>query len=375
MTDVIALAKEIISKASVTPEDNGCQTLMCQHLEAMGFKISHYPFNDVKNFFARRGNGGPLLVFAGHTDVVPTGPLEQWTSPPFEPVERNGQLYGRGAADMKGPLAAMIVACKQFIAAHPEHKGSIGFLITSDEEGPSLDGTVKVVEHFKGKGVHFDYCIVGEPTSVETLGDMIKVGRRGSLSAKCVIHGTQGHIAYPHLADNPIHKAFPALTELTKVEWDQGYDQFQPTSFQFSNVHAGTGAGNVIPGDITVNFNFRYNPAINFEMLTNKVESILTKYELNYTIDWAHSGKPFLSTRGELLEAASASIQSICSTTTNVSTSGGTSDARFITDICPQIIELGPVNSSIHQVDECVGVEELRLLVQLYENILSRLLS
>lgn len=375
MSDTLELAKDLISRASVTPEDAGCQLLMQQRLRAIGFETEDLPFGEVSNFWARRGNSAPLLVFAGHTDVVPTGPLDAWDSDPFTPEIRDGMLYGRGAADMKGSLAAMVTACESFVAEHPNHKGSIGFLITSDEEGPSIDGTVKVVEHLVKAGIKIDMCLVGEPSSTEQLGDVIKNGRRGSLNGKLTVHGKQGHVAYPELAINPIHLAAPALAELAAIEWDQGNDYFPPTSFQISNIHSGTGAENVVPGELKAEFNLRYSTELTEQQIRAQVCEVLDRRELPYTLDWRLSGEPFLTPAGKLVEATSQAINSITHIETRLSTSGGTSDGRFIAPTGAQVLELGPINATIHQVNECVEVEALDKLSGIYHAMLKNLLT
>ena len=326
------------------------------------------------NFWARRGNTGPLFAFAGHTDVVPTGPLDQWDSHPFEPEIRDGYLYGRGAADMKGSLAAMVTACERFITRHPDHKGSIAFLITSDEEGPSINGTIKVVEALEERDEKIDWCLVGEPSSGDKLGDIIKNGRRGSLGGRLVVQGIQGHVAYPHLADNPVHRLAPALAELAAIEWDQGNDHFPPTTFQISNIHAGTGATNVIPGDVEVVFNFRFSTETTAEELQQKVESLLNKHQLKYNLQWTLSGQPFLTPERELVSAAVTAIQEVTGISTKLSTSGGTSDGRFIAPTGAQVLELGPVNATIHKINECVNTADLDILSAIYERILAKLL-
>lgn len=374
MSATLELTKTLVSRPSITPNDAGCQKILTDRLAKLGFQIEQLPFGDVSNFWARRGTQGPLLVFVGHTDVVPTGPLEQWTSHPFQPEIRDGYLYGRGTADMKGSLAAMLVACENFIAKHPDHAGSIAWLITSDEEGPSIDGTAKVVEVLKARNEKIDYCLVGEPSSTKQLGDILKIGRRGTLSGKLKVIGKQGHIAYPHLADNPIHKALPALNELINIQWDQGNAFFSPTSFQCSNIHAGTGVGNVIPGDINIQFNFRYSPEVTAEQLQQSVTTVLDKHALRYEMNWQHSGQPFLTTRGQLVDATIQAVTDVSHLTPELSTTGGTSDGRFIAPLGAQVVELGPCNHTIHQIDECVSIEELENLTLVYEKVLENLL-
>ena len=368
------LALELIGRPSVTPDDGGCQELIAQRLTKLGFAIEPMPFGEVTNLWARRGAAAPLLVFAGHTDVVPTGPLDQWQSPPFAPEIRDGYLYGRGAADMKGSLAAMVTACEAVLAQHPQHRGSIAFLLTSDEEGPSVNGTVKVMEALSARGDHIDWCVVGEPTSTKQVGDVIKNGRRGSLNGRLTVHGTQGHVAYPHLADNPIHGAAPALAELCAITWDHGNDYFPPTTFQISNIHGGTGADNVIPGDLEVTFNFRYSTELDQAGIQRRVESVLTRYGLRHTLQWKLSGEPFLTPVGELVEAAREAIRDVSGLDSQLSTSGGTSDGRFIAPTGAQVIELGPVNATIHKLNECVAVADLDSLSALYRRIVERLL-
>ncbi len=375
MSATLDLAKDLIARASVTPDDFGCQEAMIARLEPLGFGIERLRFGDVDNFWARRGDEGPLFVFAGHSDVVPTGPLDQWQSPPFVPTIRDGLLYGRGAADMKGSLAAMITACERFIRSHPNHAGSIGFLITSDEEGPSINGTVKVVEHLEARNEKMTWCLVGEPSSVKTTGDMIKNGRRGSLNAKLTVHGTQGHVAYPHLADNPIHRVTPALTELCAAQWDQGNEFFPPTTFQISNINSGTGATNVIPGNAVLLINFRFSTAVTAEQLKQRVIDILDRHSVRHTLEWTLSGNPFLTEPGDLVAAVQRSIQRVRHFDTELSTGGGTSDGRFIAPTGAQVVELGPINATIHQVNECVSVAELDQLSEIYENILVNLLA
>jgi len=381
----LRLLEALIARPSVTPKDEGCQALMSERLAAVGFESTTLTWGPadapVTNLWAVRTgrplsptDAGPTVVFAGHTDVVPTGPLEQWTSPPFVPTHRDGQLYGRGAADMKSSLAAMVVACEEFVAAHPAHTGRIAFLITSDEEGPSVDGTVKVCEWLTARGERLDACIVGEPTSVDTLGDMIKNGRRGSLSGKLRVKGVQGHIAYPHLAKNPIHLAAPALAELTTIVWDQGNAHFPPTSWQVSNIHAGTGANNVIPGELVIDFNFRFSTESTPEGLQQRLEDVLRSHGLDFTIAWTLGGRPFLTGEGPLVAAISAAILETTGVTTELSTSGGTSDGRFIAQICPQVVEFGALNASIHKIDEHVQVADLDPLKDIYRRTLEKLL-
>ncbi len=384
MTATVRLTEALIARQSVTPADHGCQDLMAERLSAIGFECQTLVYGPeaapVTNLWAiKRGtghaSGAPTLVFAGHTDVVPTGPLDQWASPPFVPTYRDGLLYGRGAADMKTSLAAMVVASEEFVAAHPVHQGSIAFLITSDEEGPSVDGTVKVCAWLQERGERLDACIVGEPTSVRQVGDMIKNGRRGSLSGKLRIAGVQGHIAYPHLAQNPIHLAAPALAELTTIAWDQGNDHFPPTSWQMSNIHAGTGANNVIPGELVIDFNFRFSTESTPENLQSRLEAVLQKHGLSYSIDWTLGGRPFLTRRGPLVDAMAAAIKDVTGLDTELSTTGGTSDGRFIAQICPQVVEFGPVNASIHKIDEHVAVADIEPLKNIYLQTLERLLA
>ncbi len=374
MSETLELARALIRRPSVTPEDAGCQTLLAERLERLGFRIEPMPFGEVRNLWARRGEEGPLFCFAGHTDVVPPGPPEAWDSPPFEPAVRDGLLFGRGAADMKGSLAAMLTATERFLARHPDHAGSLAWLLTSDEEGPAVEGTVKVVERLEARGEKIDWCLVGEPSSGERLGDTIKNGRRGSLNGRLVVKGIQGHVAYPHLARNPVHQALPALAELAAAEWDRGNDFFPPTSFQISNLHAGTGATNVIPGELEVLFNFRYSTENTAESLKGRTEEILRAHGLEYEIEWSLSGEPFLTPAGELVEAAVAAVREVTGLEPALSTSGGTSDGRFIAPTGAQVIELGPRNATIHKVNEAVGVEELEKLSRIYERLLERLL-
>ena len=375
MEKTLELSCDLIRKASVTPEDFGCQQLMTDYLSKLGFNCTDLPFGDVKNFWAERGNGGPILVFAGHTDVVPTGPLADWHSLPFEPEVRDGMLFGRGAADMKGSLAAMLVACEAFVADHPQHAGRIGFLITSDEEGPAVNGTVKVLEYLAEQGKSIDWCIVGEPSSSAALGDTIKNGRRGSLGATLTVHGVQGHIAYPHLADNPIHRALPALHALSQETWDEGNEFFPPTSMQISNINGGTGATNVIPGTLEIVFNFRFSTEVTDTQLRERTEAILNTHGLEFVIDWNLSGQPFLTAEGALVEAAVASITETTGQPPQLSTGGGTSDGRFIAPTGAQVVELGPVNASIHKVNEHVLTKDLPRLAAMYRGIMDRLLT
>jgi len=376
------LTEQLIACRSVTPDDGGCQQIIRERLLPLGFSfetiVSGPADFRVTNLWAlRRGSDAkaPLLAFAGHTDVVPTGPLEQWRSDPFVPTHREGRLYGRGAADMKSSLAAMVVASEEFVAAHPAHRGSLAFLLTSDEEGPANDGTVKVVEWLKAQGIRLDACIVGEPTSVARLGDMVKNGRRGSLSGRLTVRGVQGHIAYPNLAKNPIHLAAPALAELAAIEWDRGNAYFPPTSWQMSNIHAGTGATNVIPGALVVDFNFRFSTEATPESLKQRVEAVLDRHGLDYTLDWTLGGEPFLTPVGTLSEALGAAIRAETGVTTELSTTGGTSDGRFIAKICPQVVEFGPLNASIHKIDEWVEVASLEPLKNIYRRTLETLLT
>ena len=370
----LELAKELIGRNSVTPQDCGCQQVLAERLKPLGFRCEPMRFGDVDNLWARRGGTHPVVCFVGHTDVVPTGPLSEWHSDPFVPTIRDGKLFGRGAADMKSSIAAFVVAVEAFVKERPNHSGSVALLITSDEEGPSVDGTVKVVEALKARNELIDYCIVGEPTSVDWLGDMLKNGRRGSLSGKLTVRGIQGHVAYPHLAKNPVHLLAPALAELARTEWDKGNESFPPTTWQVSNIHAGTGAGNVIPGSVTVDFNFRFSTESPDASLKARVESILKKHGLDYRVEWTLGAKPFLSRNGRLAKTVQEAAKRHTGRSAELSTTGGTSDARFIIDICPEVIELGPVNASIHKLDEHVEIAQLELLPRIYLDTLRALL-
>lgn len=369
-----ALTSELIACASVTPDDAGCQALLGARLERLGFRVESLRFGDVDNLWARRGTAAPLLCFAGHTDVVPPGPLDQWHSSPFVPTVRDGVLYGRGAADMKSSIAAFVTAVESFVSAHPDHPGSIALLITSDEEGIATNGTVKVVETLRQRGEQIDYCIVGEPSSVQKLADTIKNGRRGSLSGELLLRGQQGHVAYPHLARNPIHLFAPALAELAATEWDSGNEFFPPTTWQVSNIQAGTGANNVIPGELKASFNFRFSTASTVESLQQRLKATLDNHRLDYSIDWWLSGKPFLTGRGRLVDAVSRAVQNELGYAPELSTSGGTSDGRFIAEICPELVELGPVNASIHKLNEHINLADLDALSRVYRGALAELL-
>lgn len=372
---VLEFTKNLIAQPSVTPEDFDCQEMMISRLEAVGFTIERLKFGEVTNLWAVHGESGPILAFAGHTDVVPTGPIENWTSHPFEPEIRDGYLYGRGAADMKGSISAMTIAAERFVTEHPKHSGRLAFLITSDEEGPAVDGTVKVIEHLQQQGEQIRWCVVGEPSSTNRLGDVIKNGRRGSLNGELKIQGKQGHIAYPHLADNPIHSGCPALAELIAEQWDQGNDFFPATSFQISNINSGTGATNVIPGTVDVMFNFRYSTEVTQQQLQERTEAILDRHQLTYQLDWKLSGLPFLTEPGELVDAAQQALLEVMGSKAELSTSGGTSDGRFIAPTGAQVIELGPCNATIHQLNESVRVEELDQSAEIYQRIMSNLLG
>jgi succinyl-diaminopimelate desuccinylase len=370
----LALTEELMALSSVTPNDNGCQKRLINLLAPLGFECESIESGGVTNLWARRGTAQPLVVFAGHTDVVPTGPLDQWHSHPFIPTQRDGKLYGRGAADMKTSIAAMVVAAEEFTRQHPDHKGSIGFLITSDEEGPATDGTVIVCNLLRQRGVQLDYCVVGEPTSAHELGDVIKNGRRGSMSGKLAIKGVQGHIAYPQLAKNPIHLAAPALTELVSEHWDEGNEYYLPTSWQISNIHGGTGATNVIPGELVIDFNFRFSTASTVEGLQQRVHAILNKHGLEYDLKWTVGGQPFLTPRGSLSDAVCAAIRAETGLEADLSTTGGTSDGRFIAQICPQVVEFGPPNASIHKIDEHIELRHVDPLKNIYRRTLENLL-
>ncbi len=370
----LALTMDLVSRPSVTPLDHGCQELMLARLEACGFSVERLKFDDVDNFWAVHGSDGPIFCFAGHTDVVPTGPVEQWTNLPFTPVIKDGLLFARGSADMKGSLAAMVVAAEQFVAEYPEHPGRLAFLITSDEEGIAINGTVRVVQWLEEHHIIPQWCLVGEPSSSEKCGDTIKNGRRGSLGCSMTIKGLQGHVAYPHLASNPIHLANPAINELINEVWDKGNQYFPPTSFQISNVSSGTGATNVIPGDIKMLFNFRFSTEVTEVQLRQRVEDILDKHGLNYSMEWRLSGEPFLTATGLLVDVATQCIEEVTGLKTLLSTAGGTSDGRFIAPMGTEVVELGPLNSSIHRVDEHVSIDDLEKLTKIYQKIVSQLL-
>lgn len=375
MTDkTLELAKALIARPSVTPHDHGCQDLMLERLAPLGFAVERLKFGDVDNFWAQRGAGKPLFVFAGHTDVVPTGPHEHWTGDPFHGEVRDGRLYGRGAADMKSSLAAFVTALEDFLARHPRHKGAIGLLITSDEEGAAINGTAKVVPWLGQRGITIDYCLVGEPSSETTLGDVVKIGRRGSLGGRLMVRGVQGHVAYPHLAKNPVHLLAPALAELTATEWDRGDRDFPPTSFQVSNIHAGTGAENVIPGRLELLFNFRYSPASTEESLRRRCEAILARHKLEYEIGWTVSGRPYLTRGTTLINAVRRAVRDELGLEVKAATGGGTSDGRFIAPTGAEVVELGPLNATIHQIDEHVAVADPARLSRIYARILELLL-
>lgn len=375
MNPTLELACELIRRNSTTPDDAGCQELMIARLERIGFTVERMRFGEVDNFWARRGSDSPTLCFAGHTDVVPTGPLTAWHSDPFEPVERDGHLFGRGAADMKASLAAFVTAIEDFVAGHPDHKGSIALLVTSDEEGVAVHGTRAVVETLAARGETFDWCIVGEPTSARQFGDTIKNGRRGSLSGKLTVKGVQGHIAYPHLARNPVHLLAPALAELAAIRWDEGNAHFPPTSWQVSNIHGGTGATNIIPGTVEVQFNFRFSTEQTADGLKNAVHSLLDRHGLDYELEWNLSGNPFLTATGDLIAAIETAVKDVTGIMPELNTSGGTSDGRFIKDVCREVVEFGPLNATIHKVNECVAVEDVPKLSEIYRRILASLLA
>ncbi|WP_029684732.1 succinyl-diaminopimelate desuccinylase [Tatumella saanichensis] len=371
---VIELTQQLIRCPSVSPEDAGCQTLLIDRLKAIGFTIEPMNFGDTKNFWATRGQG-ETLAFAGHTDVVPAGDERHWMNPPFEPTIRDGMLYGRGAADMKGSLAAMVVAAERFVTAHPNHRGRLAFLITSDEEASGINGTVKVVEALMARQERMDYCLVGEPSSTEMVGDVVKNGRRGSITANLTVHGVQGHVAYPHLAENPVHRALPALNELVATRWDEGNEFFPPTSMQIANVHAGTGSNNVIPGDFSVQFNFRFSTELTDAQIREQVEALLDRHQLRYTLEWNLSGQPFLTPKGKLVDAVVKAVQHYNEIKPQLLTNGGTSDGRFIARMGAQVVELGPVNATIHKINECVKASDLQTLSRMYQRIMDRLIA
>lgn len=375
MDSTLKLTEELINRQSVTPEDDGCQILIADRLEKLGFKATYLRFDEVDNLWITHGDSGPLFAFAGHTDVVPTGPLGDWDSDPFLADIRDGYLYGRGAADMKGGIAAMVTAAERFVQNQPDHSGTIAFLLTSDEEGPSINGTRKVIDYLNDNNIHIDWCIVGEPSSDKQLGDVIRIGRRGSLNGTLTIKGIQGHVAYPDIAENPIHKASAFLVEITSLEWDQGNDSFPPTTFQISNINAGTGAENVIPGSMNLLFNFRFSTETTQDELQDKVTALLDKYNLDYDLKWKLSGLPFLTATGKLVDASCNAIKEICAIDTIRSTGGGTSDGRFIAPTGAEVIELGVVNDTIHKINECVKVDDLETLSKIYQNILEQLLT
>ena len=375
MPSILDLTCELIRRASVTPDDAGCQALLAARLSEAGFKIENLRYGEVDNLWATHGSNGPVLVFLGHTDVVPTGPVEQWSSPPFEPTMRDGHLYGRGAADMKSGVAAMTLALEAFVGRHPDRNGTVALLLTSDEEGPSRDGVRRVAEEFRRRGQRIDWCLVGEPSSQAVLGDLIRIGRRGSLHGQLTVQGVQGHVAYPEKALNPIHAAAPALAELASIRWDEGNASFPPTSFQISNIHSGTGANNIIPGSLNVTFNFRYGTASTPDDLREKVETCLKRHGLDFSIDWNLSGEAFLTEQGRLRDAVTAAIESTCGISPIASTGGGTSDGRFIAPLGAEVVELGPINATIHKVDECVSLQDLERLPGLYLDVAERLLG
>lgn len=374
MSATLDLACELIARPSLTPADVGCQELIAKRLLPLGFKAESMRFAEVDNLWLRRGTQAPLFVFAGHTDVVPTGPLADWICDPFRPEIRDGMLYGRGAADMKGALAAAVTACESFVRQHPQHAGSIALLLTSDEEGPAVEGTVKVVECLAARGEIPDFCLVAEPSCQQSLGDTIKNGRRGSLSGDLIIHGRQGHVAYPHLADNPVHRALPALTELSQAQWDEGNEHFPPTSLQIANMRAGTGADNVIPKTLEVQFNLRFSTVHTPDTIMQRVAAILDAHQLDYSLNWRLSGHPFLTHPGLLVDKLKTAIQNHTGLQAVLSTTGGTSDGRFIATICPQVVEFGPLNKTIHQINECVSVEDLNTLSAIYHSLLEGIL-
>ncbi|QCR35356.1 succinyl-diaminopimelate desuccinylase [Nissabacter sp. SGAir0207] len=371
---VIDLAQQLIKRPSLSPDDAGCQAILIARLQALGFIVEPMHFGDTQNFWAWRGEG-KTLAFAGHTDVVPAGDESRWINPPFEPTIRDGMLFGRGAADMKGSLAAMVVAAERFVQSHPHHRGRLAFLITSDEEASATHGTVKVVEALMARQERLDYCLVGEPSSTERVGDVVKNGRRGSMTANLYIHGVQGHVAYPHLADNPVHRAMPALNELVATEWDQGNEFFPPTSMQIANVQAGTGSNNVIPGEFFVQFNFRFSTELTDELIKQRVQALLEKHQLRYTIEWKVSGQPFLTARGELVDAVVKAVEHYNELSPKLETTGGTSDGRFIARMGAQVVELGPVNATIHKINECVNAADLQLLSRMYQRIMEHLIA
>nr|WP_024965329.1 succinyl-diaminopimelate desuccinylase [Pantoea sp. IMH] len=371
---VIELTQQLIRRPSLSPDDAGCQAILIERLRALGFTIEPMHIGDTQNFWAWRGQG-ETLAFAGHTDVVPTGDASRWINPPFEPTIRDGMLYGRGAADMKGSLAAMLVAAERFVAAHPDHRGRLAFLITSDEEASATNGTVKVVDALMARNERLDYCLVGEPSSTENVGDVVKNGRRGSMTANLTLHGVQGHVAYPHLADNPVHRAMPALNELVETEWDRGNAFFPPTSMQIANVQAGTGSNNVIPGDFFVQFNFRFSTELTDEMIKQRVQALLERHQLRYTLEWQVSGQPFLTSTGKLVDAVVNAVQHYNEIKPQLQTTGGTSDGRFIARMGAQVVELGPVNATIHKINECVKAADLQLLSRMYQRIMEQLIA
>jgi succinyl-diaminopimelate desuccinylase len=375
MSRTLELTKDLINRKSVTPEDAGCQELMANVLKPLGFVIEDLTFADTKNIWARKGTDGPLFCFAGHTDVVPSGPEKNWQTPPFEATEKEGYIHGRGAADMKGSLSAMLVATEKFVKANPQHKGSIAFLITSDEEGPFINGTTRVIDTLEARNEKITWCLVGEPSSTSEVGDIVKNGRRGSLTADLLVKGIQGHVAYPHLARNPIHESTLALAELANTTWDRGNESFPPTSFQISNINGGTGAGNVIPGELKICFNFRFSTEVTDQQLITRTTKLLDAHKLDYDIDWTFNGQPFLTDSGELVKATQQAIKHCTGRETQLSTAGGTSDGRFIAPTGAQVIELGPVNATIHKIDECVKIDGLDTLADIYQDILQRLLA